>query len=120
MRPITQATSFGSITIDGTTFQHDVLIHLDGTIEKRKKKLSKRLYGTSHTISLDEAEYIFEEGVNAVLIGTGQYDQVRLSSEAEAYFAVKGVKVLMLATPMAVSRWNEQDETTIGRFHLTC
>ena len=45
-------TSFGDITIDGQTYDHDVLIRLDGSIEKRKKKLSKKQYGTSHVVSL--------------------------------------------------------------------
>jgi hypothetical protein len=33
------STEFGSITIDGTTYPHDVLIHLSGEVAKRKKKL---------------------------------------------------------------------------------
>ena len=55
MKPKIEATSFGSITIDGQKFKKDVVIRLDGSVKKRKKKLSKRIYGTSHTISLDEA-----------------------------------------------------------------
>ena len=43
------ATRFGSITIDGETYDHDVVIRLSDEVIKRKKKLSKRLYGTSHT-----------------------------------------------------------------------
>jgi hypothetical protein len=32
---------FGSITIDGQTYPHDVLVRLSGEIRKRRKKLSK-------------------------------------------------------------------------------
>ena len=35
-------TEFGSITIDGKAYDHDVIIHLSGEVEKRRKKLSKR------------------------------------------------------------------------------
>jgi hypothetical protein len=42
------STTFGTITIDGKTYEHDVVVRLSGEIVKRKKKLSKRLYGTSH------------------------------------------------------------------------
>jgi len=49
------STEFGSITIDGTLYSHDILIRLSGEVVKRKKKLSKKYYGTSHTISLEEA-----------------------------------------------------------------
>ena len=90
MRPRIDGTEFGSITVDGETFDHDIVIRLDGRIEKRKKKLSKRQFGTSHTVSLDEAKHIFNEGARQVVIGTGQYGQVTLSDEAEAYFEKKG------------------------------
>ena len=50
-------TTFGSITIDGKTYDHDVIVRLSDKVEKRKKKLSKRVYGSSHTVSEDEAAY---------------------------------------------------------------
>ena len=49
MQPRIDRTQFGSVTIDGKVFEHDVLIRLGGQVEKRKKKLSKAVYGTSHT-----------------------------------------------------------------------
>ena len=52
MRPHLDGTGFGWIEIEGVRHGNDVLIRLDGTVEKRKKKLSKQIYGTSHTISL--------------------------------------------------------------------
>ena len=54
MKPRIDATEFGSITVDGTVFDHDLVISPDGEVSKRKKKLSKAVYGTSHTISLQE------------------------------------------------------------------
>jgi hypothetical protein len=33
-------TTFGTITIDGKTYEHDVIIRLSGEVVKRKKKLS--------------------------------------------------------------------------------
>jgi hypothetical protein len=38
-----ERTSFGSITIDGKTYEHDVIIRLSGEVVKRKKKLSKKI-----------------------------------------------------------------------------
>ena len=40
MKPKIQATKFGSITIQGQKTEHDVIIRLDGSVKKRKKKLS--------------------------------------------------------------------------------
>lgn len=48
-----------------------MLIRLCGRIKRRKKKLSKRIYGTSHTLSLDEAKHIFEKGTRTLIIGAG-------------------------------------------------
>jgi hypothetical protein len=83
-------TSFGSITIDGKTYEHDVVIRLSGEVVKRKKKLSKKLYGTSHTLSKDEAKFVFEKGCQQLILGSGQHGNVHLSPEAEAYFRKKG------------------------------
>lgn len=120
MKPITEATSFGSITIDGQKFDYDVLISLDGTIRKRKKKLSKKYYGTSHKISLEEAKYIYEDGAQMLIIGTGQYDMVRLSGEAQDFFDVKGLELHTCSTPEAIKVWNEVQAGAIGLFHVTC
>ena len=50
MNPVINKTSFGSITVNGESYDHDIIISLDGKIKKRKKKLSKAVYGTSHNM----------------------------------------------------------------------
>jgi Uncharacterized conserved protein (DUF2267) len=45
------ATEFGAITIDAKIYEHDVIIRLSGKVEKRRKRLSKEKYGTSHIVS---------------------------------------------------------------------
>ncbi len=47
-----ERSTFGAITIDGKTYEHDVVIRLSGEVMKRKKKLSKKYSGTSHALSL--------------------------------------------------------------------
>lgn len=79
MIPHIDSTSFGDITIAGETFDHDVLIRLSGEIVKRKKKLSKKVYGTSHMLSLAEAEYVYEAGCKTLIVGTGQQGILKLS-----------------------------------------
>jgi len=68
MKPRIDGAEFGSITMDGSDIGYDVLIRLSGEIKKRKKKLSKAVFGTSHTISLEEAKYIFEKGTERLII----------------------------------------------------
>ena len=120
MKPRIDRTAFGSITIGGEYLEHDVLIRLDGQVKKRKKKLSKAIYGTSHIVSLDEARHIYEEGAQRLIIGTGQNDSVRLSAEAASYFQRRQCQVELFPTPQAIQAWNEREGTVIGLFHVTC
>ena len=93
---------FGAITIDGKTYKHDVVVRLSGEVVKRKKKLSKRLFGSSHMLSEDEGKFLFEKGCDQVVIGSGQMCNVHLSPEAEAYFERKGCEALLKPTPEAI------------------
>ena len=120
MKPKIESTRFGSIIIDGRKIKHDVILRPDGSVEKRKKGLSKEVYGTSHTISLDEAEYVYEEGTDLLIIGTGQFDSVRLSEEAQACLRKHNCRVELAATPDATRMWNEAQGKVIGLFHVTC
>src|SRR3989304_1729112 len=101
MRPHVDGTGFGWLEIEGERYEHDVLIRLGGKIKRRKKKLSKQVYGTSHTISLDEARHVFEERATTLIVGSGQYGQVQLSREAEDYFREHRCAVHLLPTPQA-------------------
>jgi hypothetical protein len=120
MKPRIEATAFGSITIDGREIENDVLLRLDGSVKKRKKKLSKKVYGTSHTISLDEAKYVYEKGAELLIIGSGQNDLVRLSDEAQKYLEKRRCRVKRMATPEAIQAWNRAEGKVIGLFHVTC
>lgn len=120
MKPRIDGTKFGSITIDGADIEHDVLIRLSGEVKKRKKKLSKAVFGTSHIISFEEAEHIFEKGAERLIIGSGYEGNVTLSEEAAAYFKKKEVRVDLFPTPVAIHQWNKSKGAIIGLFHVTC
>ena len=120
MKPKINSTDFGSITIEGQTYENDVVIRLDGKVTKRKKKLSKAVFGTSHKISLDEAKDVFEPGAERLIIGTGQTGMVKLSDEAAEYFKKKDCQARLYPTPEAIRVWNKADGKTIGLFHITC
>jgi hypothetical protein len=120
MKPTIDRTTFGSMTIEGKRFDRDLIIRLDGKIEKRKKKLSKAVYGTSHTISLEEARHVYQKGAEHLIVGTGQYGMVELSDEAAGYFEEKGCEVELLPTKDAILAWNEAKGAAIGLFHVTC
>jgi hypothetical protein len=90
-------------------FDHDVLIWLGGKVEKWKKKLSKAVYGTSHTISLAEPRHVHQKGAVRLLIGAGQQGRVRLSEEAAALFKRRRCQVELLPTPEMIPVWNRAE-----------
>lgn len=120
MKPSIDSTAFGSITIGGETLEKDVVIRLGGEVKRRKKKLSKALYGTSHIISLDEARHVYQDGAQRLIIGTGHFGMVKLSDEAANYLAQNECQVDLLRTKKAVKAWNEAEGDVIALFHITC
>lgn len=119
-RPEIGDTTFGSITVDEEMYNHDILITLKGKVKKRKKKLSKEIYGTSHTISLPEIEYVYEEEAEGILIGSGQYGLAGLSEEASEFLREKKCEIIVLPTPQAILKWQGLPGKWIGLFHITC
>lgn len=121
MKPTIDETTFGSITIEGQPIAHDVIIRQSGRVKKRKKRLSKAVYGTSHVVSLDEAKYVYDKGTRRLIVGTGQQGNVRLSEEAADYFKRKHCDVQLLPTPEAIQVWNAANDGAVtGLFHVTC
>jgi hypothetical protein len=120
MQPRIDRTQFGSVTIDGKLYEHDVLIRLGGKVEKRKKKLSKAVYGTSHIISLAEARHVHQQGAVRLLIGAGQSGTVTLSPEAAAYLERHRCQVQLLPTPEVIPVWNQAEGAVLGLLHVTC
>jgi hypothetical protein len=122
MKPRIDDTTFGSITVAGTVFEHDVIIRPDGRVKKRKKKLSKAVYGTSHKISLREAKYLYEHapGADRLIVGSGQYGKMELSPEAVAYLRRRGCRVVLRPTPTVIAVWNRTKGAAVGLFHVTC
>ena len=97
-----------------------IIIRLGGKVNKRKKKLSKSVYGTSHTISLNEAGYIYQDGAEGIIIGSGQHGITELSAEANNFFRSKRCEVRLLSTPEAIPVWNRSEGKWIALFHVTC
>jgi hypothetical protein len=120
MKPTISDTGFGYVILEGAKVEHDILIRLSGAVKKRKKKLSKSVYGSSHKVSLAEAQHIYQKGAERLIVGSGQYDLLTLSDEAAEYFKTKACAVELRPTPEAIKRWNRASGKVIGLFHVTC
>lgn len=120
MKPEINHTAFGSITVDHEEYGHDIYINMDGEVKKRKKKLSKKIYGTSHHISLDEVKHIYQKKAEGLVIGSGQYGVAHLSDEASGFLKDHHCEVIVKPTPQAIEKWNSLHGKWIGLFHITC
>ena len=109
--------SFGSIKIDGSTYEHDVVIN-HGEIRKRKKKPSKKFRdGFGHTpISLEEK---VPWQCQCLVIGTGTgglpvMDEVKREAER------RGIKLVILPTAKAIDLLTKEPANTNAILHVTC
>ena len=109
--------SFGLINIDGTTYEHDVVIDR-GTVRKRKKKPSKKFRGTfGHTpVSLDED---IPWKCRRLVIGTGT-GALPVMEEVKREAERRKIKLLILPTANAIEKLKKKPEATNAILHVTC
>ncbi len=110
--------SFGSIRIDGHTYDRDVVIDR-GEIRKRKKGPSKELRAHYGHTPLSVAEDIPWDG-GRLVIGTGHSGSLPVLPEIEEEARRRGVELVTLPTAKAIDVLNEGMQDTNAVLHLTC
>jgi len=113
-------TGFGWIEVGGVRYDHDIIIHTDHKITKRKKKLSKDQKGQyGHTpLTNAELEFLSDERPKVVFIGTGQYGDLPITPEA-AKTLQKYSPVIMKTTEI-LSLIEKEERTFTALLHVTC
>ena len=112
-----EAFSFGSIRIDGVTYQHDVVID-HGRVRKRKKKPSKAFREAFGHTPLSVAEAIPWE-CRRLVIGTGT-GVLPVMEEVKHEAKRRQVELVILPTAEAISRLKEHADETNAILHVTC
>jgi len=111
--------SFGSIQIDGETYEHDVVIDR-GEIKKRKKKPSKKFRDQfGHTpLSIEEK---IPWKCRQLIIGNGFTGALPVMDNVKRTAEKRGVELIILPTPQALERLNkESPQDTNAILHVTC
>ena len=118
MKPIRfEAFSFGSIRIDGVTYERDVLIDR-GQVRKRKKKPSKKFReGFGHTPLSAEEKIPWK--CSRLVIGTGT-GALPVMDEVKKEAKRRHVQLLILPTAKAIEELREHPEKTNAVLHVTC
>jgi hypothetical protein len=113
-------SEFGWIEIDKVRYEHDVIIHRDGSVTKRSKKRSKELKITyGHTpLSNHELEVLEKEKPEIVYIGTGQYGDLPITQEAEEELA--RFETIIRPTPEILEMLKNERRSFVAIIHVTC
>jgi hypothetical protein len=110
--------SFGSIRINGVTYEHDVLID-HGEIRKREKKPSKKFreeYG--HTpLSVEES---IPWKCQRLVVGTGAYGGLPVMKEVKLEAERRKIELLILPTAKAIKELEKNPDGTNAILHVTC
>jgi hypothetical protein len=112
-----ESLSFGSIRIDGVTYEHDVVID-HGEVRKRKKKPSRKFRDAfGHTPLSVEEEIPWN--CRRLVIGTGTgalpvMEQVRLEAQR------RKIELVIVPTPRAIELLKKQPDDTNAILHVTC
>jgi hypothetical protein len=110
--------SFGAISIDGTTYEHDVIINR-GSISKRKKKKSKPFRDASGHTPLSAEEPIPWK-CRRLVVGTGADGKLPIMDEVIREAARRRVDLVALPTGEAVDLLRRSPEGTNALLHVTC
>lgn len=111
--------TFGSIRIDGTTYDRDVIIDR-GAVRPRRKKGSKQFRDAfGHTpLSLHED---IPWDCERLVIGTGALGALPIMEEVELEAARRGIELLGVPTTEAIGLLRHKShEGTNAILHLTC
>jgi len=109
--------SFGSLQIDGRTYEEDVVIER-GEIRKRKKRPSKKFRDDfGHTpLSIEEK---IPWKCKRLVIGTGAYGRLPVMKEVQVEAERRHVELVVVPTNDAL-RLMERESDANAILHVTC
>jgi hypothetical protein len=109
--------SFGTLRIDGSTYEQDVVVDR-GEIRKRKKMPSKRFRDKlGHTPLSIEEEIPWK--CHRLVIGTGAYGRLPVMKEVKLEAERRHVELVIVPTSEAI-RLLERESAANAILHLTC
>jgi len=126
---------FGSITIDGKTYNHDVEVRWTP-----KESLSdptgqagevlKWWRKESHIIDAEDVKRAIEQNPDTIIIGTGESGVAEVTEATKEEIKLNGIELIIDLTEQATKTFNVINEESkeeegkqrkvMGLFHLTC
>jgi hypothetical protein len=113
-----QRFEFGSIRIDGVTYDHDVVLDA-GKVNKRDKKASRPLRATYGHTPLSALENIPWK-CRRLVVGTGAYGSLPLVPEFVDEASRRGIELVAVPTAEAIELLKTDPKGTNAVLHVTC
>jgi hypothetical protein len=110
--------SFGSVRVDGVTYDHDLIIDC-GKIRKRKKGASRKFRGAYGHTPLSAAEDI-PWRCRRLVIGTGADGALPVMKQVHEQARRREIDLVILPTAQAISVLSKATKDTNAILHLTC
>ncbi|RLG10689.1 hypothetical protein DRN73_07185 [Candidatus Pacearchaeota archaeon] len=113
---------FGSITVNGKTYDQDIEVRWNGEVLPWWRK-------ESHIFNLGDIQRALNQNPEIIIFGTGAYGVAKITEEAEKEIKLRGIKLIIDKTDEAVKTFNiikqkskeeGEEKKVIGLFHLTC
>ena len=113
-------TCYGWIEINGIQYDHDVIIHRNLSVEKRSKKKSRKSRGFFKHTPLTDTELTFlnKERPDIVYIGTGQFDDLPITTEALNILAK--FRAIIRPTPEIIKILSNEYRSYAAILHVKC
>ena len=109
--------SFGTMTIGGTQFTSDLILHPNGRIQDNWWRPQ------GHNLLPDDITTVIDATPEKLIIGTGASGMMRVSESVVELCKNRGIEVEMCRTALAMTKFNEAAEAgtiVAACFHLTC
>jgi hypothetical protein len=112
---------FGSITINGKTYNYDVEVRWTGEVLKWWRK-------EGHVINLEDVKRAVDQKPDTIIIGNGESGVARVTERSQQFITERGIKLIIDKTEEAIRTFNiilkisqeGRENKVIGLFHLTC
>jgi hypothetical protein len=110
--------TFGSIQINGSTYEHDVIIDR-GEIRKRKKKPSRQFREQFGHTPLSVEEKIPWK-CQRLVIGTGAHGGLPVMKEVKQEAERRKIELLVMPTTEAIKALQQEAKDANAVLHVTC
>lgn len=110
--------AFGSIEVDGTVYEHDIVIDRE-TVRKRRKGPSKRLRSSLGHTPLSASEDIPWQ-CRRLIVGSGASGALPVLDEVAREADRRGIELIVEPTARAIVLLEGSPEHTNAILHVTC